>query len=110
MLGGLSQAYRVMTSKPTVSNRVIRCSVSVTFPERDLARDEPRRVPLSARDQRQKLVVVGVRIALRAHHLPLPRDDVVDRDGDLTALLRVRTVPAKVPPIKLYASVPQKTE
>ena len=60
--------------------------------------------------QQQKLVVVGVRIALRAHHLPLPRDDVVDRDGDLTALLRVRTVTAKVPPIKLYASVPQKTE
>src|SRR5438132_4774276 len=56
-------------------------------PERDLARDEPRRVPLSARDERQKLVVVGVRIALRAHHLPLPRDEVVDRDGDLTALL-----------------------
>src|SRR5205809_704122 len=29
VLGGLSQANRVMTSKPTVSNRVIRCSVSV---------------------------------------------------------------------------------
>src|SRR5437867_10864275 len=58
--------------------------------------------------QQQELVVVGVRIALRAHHLPLPRDDVVDRDGDLTALLRVRTVPAKVPPIKLYASVPRR--
>jgi len=56
-------------------------------PERDLARDEPRRVQLSARDERQKLIVVGVRIALRPHHLPLPGDEVVDRDGDPTALL-----------------------
>src|SRR5213594_2553524 len=56
-------------------------------PELDLARDEPRRLQLSARDERQKLVVVGVRIALRPRHLPLPGDEVVDRDGDLTALL-----------------------
>jgi len=52
VLGGLSQAYRVMTSKPTVSNRVTRCSCP-SRPERNLARDEPRRVQLSARDERQ---------------------------------------------------------
>ena len=44
-------------------------------PERDLARDEPRRVQLSARDERQKLIVVGVRIAFdpTTSHSPVTR-------------------------------------
>ena len=82
VLGGLSQgkprdgfkADRLKSRHPLQRVRHV--------PERDLARDEPRRVQLSARDERQELVVVGVRIALRPHHLPLPGDEVVDRDGD----------------------------
>jgi len=86
VLGGLSQTNRVMTSKPTVSNRVIRCSVSVTSPSA-IWRVTSRAGFSFPRATSGRLVVVGVRIALRPHHLPLPGDEVVDRDGDLTALL-----------------------
>src|SRR5262245_21219603 len=67
------------------SRHPLQCVCHV--PERDLTCDKPRRVELSARDERQKLAVVGMRIALRPHQLPLPGDEVVDRDGDLTTLL-----------------------
>ena len=80
---GSVKANRVMASKPTVSNRVIRCSVSVTSPSA-IWRVTSRAGFSFPRATSGRLVVVGVRTALRPHHLPLPGDEVVDRDGCAT--------------------------
>ena len=65
VLGGLSQANRVMTSKPTVSNRVIRCSVSVTSPSA-IWRVTSRAGFNFPRATSGRLVVVEVRIEAAA--------------------------------------------
>ena len=78
-----------MTSKPTVSNRVTRCSVSIMSPSA-IWRVTSRAGSSFPRATSGRLVVVGVRTALRPHNLPLPGDEVVDRDG--------RAPPAKVSP------------
>src|SRR5213080_795910 len=72
-LGGLSQANRVMASKPTVSNRVIRSSVSVTSPSA-IWRVTSRAGFNFPRATSGRLVVVEVRIEAAAKR--------VDRDVD----------------------------
>lgn len=75
-----------MTSMPTVSKRVICCSVSVTS-SRNLASDEPGRIEFLLCDKREQLRVVRLRVAERAHNLPLFVDKDVDRDGDHSTFL-----------------------
>src|SRR3954464_12218932 len=55
--------------------------------KRELARDEACRVELAARHEGQQLGIVRVRIAERAHQLPLRIDEDIDGDGDLAAFL-----------------------